>query len=65
MEESAGTPTDASADSYFRVHTADQEIFEPVMKLLYKICSQIDPLSFPPSTAEEIQPSERFKTVAE
>ncbi|KAA1121467.1 hypothetical protein PGTUg99_027906 [Puccinia graminis f. sp. tritici] len=65
MEESAGTPTDASADSYFRVHTADQEIFEPVMKLLYNICSRIDPLSFPPSTAEEIQPSERFETLAE
>ncbi|KAA1081152.1 hypothetical protein PGT21_030491 [Puccinia graminis f. sp. tritici] len=58
MEESSGTLTDASADSYFRAQTADQEISEPVMKFLYNICCRIDPLSFPPATAKGIQPIE-------
>ncbi|OAV99848.1 hypothetical protein PTTG_09263 [Puccinia triticina 1-1 BBBD Race 1] len=64
-EDTATMPADSSDDSYFRVKPIEEAAFESVQKLLYNICSRIDPLSFPPSSAEEIEPSERFETVPE
>ncbi|KAH9471028.1 hypothetical protein MJO29_003233 [Puccinia striiformis f. sp. tritici] len=62
-EDSASNPTEDGPDSYFRVKAIDVATIEPVMKLLYNICTRIDPLCFPPPEGQEIDASERFETV--
>lgn len=52
-------------DSNFRVQPWDSAMFKPVMDLLYKICTRIDPVCFPPTSAEGIEASERFENLPE
>ncbi|KAI8455115.1 secreted protein [Phakopsora pachyrhizi] len=38
-----------AATDLFRIATGNKEIFDPISKLLYDICSRIDPRVFPPT----------------
>jgi hypothetical protein len=58
-------PTDSHGESSFRVKPVDGVMFEPLMDLLYKICTRIDPVCFPPVSGEAIEPSERFEILPE
>ncbi|KAG0148093.1 hypothetical protein CROQUDRAFT_41786 [Cronartium quercuum f. sp. fusiforme G11] len=38
----------------FRITRGDQAIFDPLLPLMYNICSRIDPLTFPPQEEEAV-----------